>query len=78
MRKIDYRECEPVLGFNSKQWYVYADDLDVYVDPPIVVLDEIEKYEYPDGQENQLAKIIAEDPDWLQDDDYWIGEDVDI
>lgn len=75
---VNFEKCEPVFGPNSKQWWVYASDRDVYVDPPKVVLDELKGYEYPDGQEKRLDEIIAEDPDWLQDIDYWIGEDVDI
>ena len=75
---INYKECDPVLGFNTKQWFIYANDQDVFVDPPITVLEDLKKYSYPDGQEDRLYEIIATNPKWLQDKDFWYGGNIEI
>ena len=41
-KKINYKKCYAVTGFNSKQVWVYDDEHDVYIDPQKCVIDEIE------------------------------------
>ena len=70
---VDYKKCMAVTGFNSKQVWVYDEEHDTYIDPPKVVLDEIEeKAEFWDfdEQERLMNEIIATNPDWLQDKEY--------
>lgn len=59
-----------VLGFNTKQWWVYDNKKDLYIDPPIEVLDELEKLDDTDEQERLLEKLANQEPDWLFDKGY--------
>lgn len=59
-----------VLGFNTKQWWVYDNKKDLYIDPPTEVLDELEKLDDTDEQESLLEKLANQEPDWLFDKDY--------
>lgn len=73
-------ELEIVLGFNSKQWWVYSNMHDVYIDPPKEVLDSLPDWrEDRDKSEKAFQKIIDTDPDWLYNKDYWYsGDDTEI
>ena len=73
--RINYHECEPVMGFNSKQWWVYDNEHDLYIDPPSEVLDKLDEFDQEELQEQELANIIDSDPDWLQDSGYWYDEE---
>ena len=79
---VNYAKCMAVTGFNSKQLWVYDEEHDTYIDPPLTVLNEIEaKTEWRDydAQEALLNEIIATDPDWLQDEEYtYPADDYDI
>ena len=79
-KKINYKKCMAITGFNTKQVWIYDNEHDVYIDPPKCVLDEIEgKTDSFDEQENILEEIIKTDPDWLQDEAYtYDGETTDI
>ena len=79
-KKINYKKCMAITGFNTKQVWVYDNEHDVYIDPPKCVLDEIEgKTDSFDEQESLLEDIIKTDPDWLQDEAYtYGGETTDI
>lgn len=59
-----------VLGFNTKQWWVYDNKKDLFIDPPIEVLDELEKLDDTDEQESLLEKLANQEPDWLFDKGY--------
>ena len=71
---------EACFGFNTKQWWLYDNEDDTYVDPPTEVLDELDKIQYKDGVEttesidaarDRLEEIANEEsPDWLNDEDY--------
>ena len=76
----DDLELEIVLGFNTKQWWVYSNMHDVYIDPPKEVLDSLPDWrEDRDKSEKAFQKIIDTDPDWLYDKAYWYsGEDTEI
>lgn len=68
----------PVLGFNTKQWFIYDSENDVYIDPP---KDIIIATNYIDNNyvENFLNEILKDNPKWLNDKDYWYNaDDTDI
>ncbi len=66
-----------LLGFNTKQLWLYDEENDVYIDPPAEVLDSLP--EDQDEAETELARIANEEnPDWLLDEDYWYDGDTDI
>ena len=76
---VDYRDCEPVLGFNTKQWWVYDNGNDMYIDPTIEALNEVKQFDSYDRQEQMMMSIINSNPDWLQDKEYWFdAEDTGI
>ena len=59
---------EVMLGFNTKQWWIYNNDTDMYCDPPAHILDQVKQHS-PDinVQQAYLERIVATNPDWLQD-----------
>lgn len=92
----DAKECEPkdskedvldryliLLGSNTRQWWIYDEVHDAYIDPPADVLKEIQDdRSFNRGvngilkdafvkEEAALRRIVSEDPDWLKDIDYW-------
>jgi hypothetical protein len=66
-----------VLGFNTKQWWVYDNEVDIYIDPPIEVLNELEEMSAI-AAAGRLTQIANADPtpDWLFDKDYWYDGDI--
>ena len=79
----------PVFGPNSKQWWVYDECEDVYIDPPKVVLDRVENLSaqiftmgtglsFHEIQQVLLAEdIIAAmeaGGEWLDEREYWYDE----
>lgn len=76
---MEFKDLMPVYGPNSKQWYIYNEKNDVYIDPPSKVLEEVNNFSNDiDEQEEYLETIIASLPDWLYDEEYWYGENNDI
>lgn len=80
--KINYEKCMAVTGFNTKQVWVYDNEHDIYIDVPKEVLDDIdsktERRDW-DAKESLLEEVIATNPDWLQDEDYFYNaEETDI
>lgn len=70
----DDLRLEIVFGFNTKQWWLYSNTYDVYIDPPKEVLDSIPDYkEEPEKSEKALQKVIDANPDWLYEKDFWYG-----
>lgn len=65
------------LGFNTKQWWVYDNKKDVFIDPPIEVLEQLENLSNDDA-ETKLEEIANSkpSPDWLFDKDYWYDGDI--
>lgn len=62
---------EAVLGFNTKQWWAYDNETDEYCDPPIEVLEQIKAHsDDVDEQEEFFNELLANEPDWLKDEDY--------
>jgi hypothetical protein len=68
---------EAMLGPNTKQFWLYDNENDTYIDPPLEVLDKIDDIRYQDGcetadsisaAETELERIANEEqPDWLHD-----------
>lgn len=84
---IDYSDYryDPVLGFNTKQYFIYDNYRDAYIDPPKEVLDELDKvrneagwFDY-DAAEGWLLDLCnCQSPDWLNDVDYTYYGDIDL
>lgn len=66
-----------ILGFNTKQWWVYDEETDMYIDPPIEVLNELDELQQDEAEE-RLTQIANADPtpDWLFDKDYWYDGEI--
>ncbi len=69
-----------LAGPNTNQVWVYDEELDVYIDPPISVLKEIDSYasnyeNYLEVSTNKLQEIVDAEcpPDWLYDKEYHYG-----
>ncbi len=66
-----------MLGPNTKQFWLYDEEADVYIDPPLCVLEEIEKIRFADDEETADSICAAEtrledianneNPEWLHD-----------
>lgn len=70
---------EAILGFNTKQWWAYDTETEELCDPPTEILDAIEAHsDNVDEQEEFFNEILAEEPDWLNDEDYRYDGDMDI
>lgn len=70
---------EVVLGFNTKQWWVWEDTEGFYIDPPTAVLNSLPDWrENPVEAEREFKKIVDSNPDWLYDKEYWYDDAVDI
>lgn len=69
-----------VIGFNSKQPWIYDEEKDVYIDVPICVLEALPDWrDNPDEAERVLEDIAnKEKPDWLNDEEYWYDGEMDI
>lgn len=68
---------EVVLGFNTKQWWVYDNKCDVYIDPPASVLDSLPDWrKEPEKSHDEFQKIIDTQPDWLNDKEYWYDGEI--
>ena len=79
---------EALLGPNTKQFWLYDNENDTYIDPPTTVLDEAEKIRWADGKEtansisaaeNYLERIANTNPEpsWLHDGNEY-SADIDI
>lgn len=69
------KKYEAVLGFNTKQWWVYDNETDVYIDPPNEVLEDIKKFSSDiNEQEKYFNNILATEPEWLKDEDYYYDD----
>lgn len=82
----------PVFGPNSKQWWVYDECEDVYIDPPAAVLDHIENLSeqiftmgtglsFHEIEQVLLAEEIITameaGGEWLDEKEYWY-DDIEI
>ena len=73
----NYFECsdfEVVLGPNSKQWWVYSNRFDVWIDPPKEVLSKLSKDQ--DEAEKELYALVKTLPNWLFDIYYWYDAEM--
>lgn len=63
---------DAVIGFNTKQPWIYDEEKDVYIDPPSAVLKGLPNWrEDPDAATRELVRIANENPSWLNDKEYW-------
>lgn len=68
---------EAVLGFNTKQWWAYDNERDVYIDPPAEVLDSLPDWrEDVEASQKAFQDILDTEPDWLNDKEYWYDEEI--
>lgn len=66
-----------MLGPNTKQFWLFDNENDTYIDPPTEILKEMDEIRYANGKEtadsisaaeNRLEEIANNDnPDWLHD-----------
>jgi len=69
----------PVLGFNTKQWWIFDEKDGCYIDPPASVLTELDGLENSDLMEEHLYEICESDPEWLFDEPHrYYDEDIEI
>lgn len=64
----------PIYGPNTRQWWVYNETKDVYIDPPAVILNLIKRIKPKldgtrdiDGEEKFFDRILKNFPSWLGD-----------
>lgn len=62
-----------IIGFNTKQIWVYDEEEDVFIDPPAKVLKDLPDWrEDPDAALKEIEEIAnGKLPKWLFDYDYW-------
>lgn len=77
----DWREqfyntrLDVMIGFNTKQPWVYDNIRDVYIDPPAEVLDSLPDWREDSGKTcKALLEICKTEPDWLFDRQFWYGD----
>jgi len=64
-----------LYGPNTHQFWIYDEEKDVYIDPPLEILKEIEKiacdnnytFEGMEKAQKKLEEIANTEPDWLHD-----------
>ena len=65
-----------MIGFNTKQPWVYDNIRDVYIDPPAEVLDSLPDWrEDSDKAEEALLEICKTEPAWLFEREFWYGDE---
>ena len=72
---------EVSFGPNTKQLWIYDNDKEVFIDPPLEVLYKLDEdfgKEWSQEKEEELLKIVNEKPDWLFEEEYWYDDDIDI
>lgn len=68
---------DAVIGFNTKQVWVYDNDEDVYIDPPIEVLKQITNWrDDPDAATREMIEIANKHPNWLDEKEYWYNGEI--
>ena len=72
-------EISAMIGFNTKQPWIYSDKYDVYIDPPAEVLNNM-KHDHHDSDAccEELEKICESKPDWLYETDHWYDGEIEI
>ena len=67
---------------NTKQWWIYDGEEDVYIDPPTEVLDKVDELfaqdtaDSMDEARDYLENICNnEQPDWLNEEEYWYDDE---
>lgn len=80
-----YDTYSATYGPNTKQWWIYDEEHDTYIDPPLEVLNKIDEngdYSTADGMDAMRDKLEdmcnKERPSWLFDKDYIYDSDIEI
>lgn len=71
---LDCNDFEVVLGPNSKQWWIYSNRFDVWIDPPKEVLSKLSKDQ--EEAEKELYALVKTLPNWLFDIYYWYDAEM--
>lgn len=78
---------EALFGPNTKQFWLYDNVNDTYIDPPISVLEELDKIRFRGKEETadnfaeaerRLVELANENPDWLHDGNEYPADDWDM
>lgn len=75
---------EVVMGFNTKQVWIYDSEDDVYIDPPTDVLEQFDDILFHQGKSAEEAErwleelVNNEEPEWLHDGNEYPADDIDI
>lgn len=65
-----------IMGFNTKQWWVYDEETGNYIDPPSEILNEVKNSSQDiDEQQEHLNQILSSEPEWLNDKEYIYEDD---
>ena len=76
---IKPENCDVMAGPNTKQLWVYDNELDVFIDPPAAVLDKCDEAGGDwDDKQARLEEMLKDNPKWLQDKEFWYDGDTDI
>ena len=74
---------EALFGPNTKQFWLYDDEHNTFIDPPIDVLEEVNEIcwggdedDY-DAAQARLEEIAAMEPDWLHDGNEYDADELD-
>ena len=76
-----------MLGPNTKQFWLYDEEDDLYIDPPKNVLNELEEIRWQGGvetaesieaAEDRLVELANENPDWLHDGNEYDPDEIEI
>ena len=68
---------EPAFGPNTKQWWLYDRETNEMCDPPIEVLNKVREINF-DKQEEELQKIVNQNPNWLYNNGHRYDGDLEI
>ena len=62
---------EVVLGFDTKQWWIYDNQTDEYIDLPILVLSATKQFSSDTDEQGRFLKaLVFTLPEWLYDKKY--------
>lgn len=75
MYKVIGQKYELVLGFNTKQYWIYDNDKDIYIDPPKEFLNKLDTHDQEKSEEI-ADKILTKDPKWLYDTEFYYDGEI--
>lgn len=74
---------EALLGPNTKQWWIYDNENNKLIDPPIIVLNVLTCYPAETAEDmdvitNVLETIANANPDWINDKEHIYDGDMEV